>query len=79
MADCEYSYEITGQALKSMTIEQIAEKWEISADTLLIGIMDAFGLKGNYNIGNLLDDLRQEYRFRPAEIKVIAENIKSTL
>jgi len=79
LADCEFSYEIKGQELKTMTIEQIAEKWEINSNILLNGIIDTFGLKGSYNDENLLDDLRQEYRFRPAEIKMIAETIKSSI
>ena len=79
VADCEFSYEISGQELKSMTIAQIAEKWEIKPESLLAEIIDAFGLSGSYKTDSLLDDLRQEYRFRPAQIKVIAESVKSDL
>lgn len=76
--DCEYSVEISGQELKTSTIEQIAAQWGIDAQALLNAITKEFGLNGNYNTYNVLEDLRQEYRFTPAQIKTIAEDIKNT-
>lgn len=76
--DCEYSVEISGQTLKNSTIEQIAAQWGIDTQTLLNYIVNEFGLNGNYNTKNILENLRQEYRFTPAQIKTIAENIKKT-
>ena len=75
--DCEYSVEVSGQTLKNSTIGQIADLWGIEAETLLAAIETEFGLKGSYSTSSILDDLRQEVRFTPAQIKMIAENIKN--
>ena len=75
--DCEYSVEVSGQTLKTSTIGQIAARWGIDSNMLLKAIVTEFGLQGNYSTSSNLDDLRQEVRFTPARIKMIAETIKN--
>lgn len=77
--DCDYSVEISGQTLKNSTIKQIAAQWDIDAQQLLDNITKTFGLSGSYSTSSILNDLRQEYRFTPAQIKMIAEEMKGTL
>ena len=72
----EYSVEIEGSTLKKMAIAEIASLWEIKADELLGEIVDKYDLKNSYTIHHLIDDLRQENKFSPSQIKEIAENIK---
>jgi len=72
----EYSVEIEGSTLKKMAIVEIASLWEIKADELLGEIVDKYDLKNSYTIHHLIDDLRQENKFSPSQIKEIAENIK---
>ncbi len=72
-----YSVEISGQELKELTIKEIADLWDIDADTLLDGIIDEFNLSGDYTTDQLLDELRDEYKFSPSQIKDIAEEIKT--
>ena len=75
--DEHYSVEISGSELKTFTIKEIADLWDINADTLLEEIIKEFGLKEAYSSENVLDDLRNENIFTPSEVKVIAENIKN--
>lgn len=71
----EYSVEISGNEMKGMTVREIAEKWGIDADQLLSGMKEEFSLKGDYSADTVLDDIRSEYKFSPAMVKGIAENI----
>ncbi len=72
----DYSVDIEGKDMKLLTIQEIADLWEIDADTLLNSIISEFELKGEYTTESLLEDLREEYKFSPAIIKEIAEEIK---
>jgi len=72
----EFSVEIEGTELKKMRIMDIASLWNIKADDLLNEIVNKYNLENNYNINNSINDLRQEYKFSPSQIKEIAENIK---
>ncbi len=72
----EYSIEISGEELKTYTIQEIADMWGIDAEELLAGIIQEFSLKSDYTVNNVLDSLRAEYKFSPALVKDIAEEIK---
>jgi len=75
--DEDYSVEIEGQAIKALTIQEIADLWQINSNTLLNQIISKFNLKEDYATNSIIDDLRTEYKFSPAQIKEIAEEIKS--
>jgi len=74
--DEEYSVEIEGQEMKILSIQEIAELWQIDAQSLLNRIISEFNLTGEYTVASILDSLRDEYPFSPAQIKGIAEAIK---
>ena len=78
-SSCTFAVEITGQELKTLTISEIAQKWSIDPVMFLASVKDEFSLQGSYYINSALDDLRQEYKFSPAQIKTIAQNIKNSL
>ncbi len=71
-----YSVEIEGRDMKLLSVQEIADLWGISSDVLLKRIISEFGLKGNYTVSTILEDMRKEYKFSPAIIKDIAEDIK---
>ncbi|MCK5477092.1 MAG: hypothetical protein KAI55_04185, partial [Candidatus Aenigmarchaeota archaeon] len=71
-----HSVEIEGSEMKQLTVQQVADLWEIDSQKLLDRIIKEFGLKGNYTTENVLDEIREEYKFSPALIKDIAEEIK---
>ena len=68
---------VSGMEMKTMTIEKLAQVWEIDANQLLKGIKNEFKLTEEYNINNTIDDLRGEYRFSPYQIMEIAQRIKT--
>lgn len=72
----EYSVEISGNRMKSMTIGEIAQLWGIDANQLLNKLKEDLLLKMDYSINNTVDDLRAEVRFSPSIIKGVAENLK---
>jgi hypothetical protein len=72
----EYSVEISGNRMKSMTIGEIAQLWGIDANQLLNKLKEDLLLKMDYSINNTVDDLRTEMRFSPSIIKGVAENLK---
>ncbi len=74
--DHDHSVEIEGRNMKALTLQQIADLWQIDSKTLLNKIIQEFGLKGNYTTETVLEDMRNEYKFSPAVIKDIAEKIK---
>jgi len=73
----EHSVEIEGKDLKILKVREVAELWNIDANVFLDEIIKEFDLIGNYTIETVIDDMRIEYKFSPALIKDIAENIKS--
>ena len=77
--DQHFSIEITGKAMKELTIQQIADLWEIDSNILLDSIKEEFDLDNEYTIDNILEDLRVESKFSPAQIKAIAEIIKKEI
>ena len=72
----EYSVEISGNRMKSMTIGDIAQLWGIDANQLLSKLKEDLLLKMDYSINNTVDDLRREVRFSPSIIKGVAESLK---
>jgi hypothetical protein len=73
----DYFVEIEGSVIKTLTVREVAELWEINSEVLLSEIINEFNFKRNYTIDTILEEMRQEYKFSPAIIKDLAENIKS--
>ncbi|MDD3647500.1 MAG: cytochrome b5 domain-containing protein [Candidatus Dojkabacteria bacterium] len=76
-AEEQYSVEISGQELKTLTIGEISDLWSIDTDDLLQQIINEFDLKKMYTANSLLYELRAEYKFSPSQIKDIAESLKT--
>ncbi|MCK5629206.1 MAG: hypothetical protein KAI26_01195 [Nanoarchaeota archaeon] len=72
----EHSVEIEGKDLKSLTVSEVADLWEIDSEVLLSRIIIEFNLEESYAVDTILEDMRAEYAFSPALIKDIAEDIK---
>ncbi|MCK4532709.1 hypothetical protein KAU39_02895 [bacterium] len=73
----DYSVEIEGKKMKTLTVRKVADLWKINPETLLAKIIDEFNFKGNYTIDTVLEKMREEYKFSPSIIKDIAEKIKT--
>lgn len=74
----DHSVEIEGSEMKSLTVQEVADLWEIDSEILLSRIITEFDLKGSYTVDTVLEDIREaEYKFSPAQIKDIAEEIKA--
>lgn len=71
-----YSVEISGDEIKLLSIKEVAELWGIDAEDLLDEIINEYDLTGEYTTDSVLDSIREEYKFSPAQIKDIAESIK---
>ncbi|MBT3407915.1 hypothetical protein HN415_04510 [Candidatus Woesearchaeota archaeon] len=72
----DHSVEIEGKDMKLLSVQDVADLWEIDSEILLQGIIQEFDLKETYTVNSILDDIRAEYKFSPAIIKDIAEDIK---
>ena len=72
----EHSVEIEGSEIKLLSIQEVADLWEIDSEIFLQRIIQEFDLKENYTVDFVLEDMRAEYAFSPAIIKDIAEEIK---
>ena len=72
----DHSVEIDGKDLRTLTVQEVAELWEIDSEVLLSGMILEFKLKGTYTVDSNLEDIRNEYKFSPALIKDMAEDIK---
>ncbi|NOQ68136.1 hypothetical protein GQ568_01705 [Patescibacteria group bacterium] len=72
----DHSVEIEGSEIKQLTIQQIADLWQIDSEELLNRIIQEFDFKKNYTTETSLEEMRNEYKFSPAIIKDIAEEIK---
>ncbi len=73
----DHSVEIEGHEMKSLTVQEVANLWEIDSEALLSRIITEFDLHGSYTVNTVLEDIRQEeYKFSPAQIKDLAEEIK---
>lgn len=76
--DHDHSVEIEGKDVRSLTVQEVADLWEIDSEILLSGIITEFDLKGSYTVNTVLEDIREaEYKFSPALIKDMAEEIKT--
>ena len=71
-----FSAEVTGQEMKSMTISEIADLWEIDAQILLDDIINEYELKQEYTIDTILGDITAETSYKPRRIKELAEALK---
>ena len=72
----DHSVEIEGSEVRELTVQEMADLWEIDSETLLLGIVSEFDLEGSYSVNSVLEDIREEYKFSPAQIKDMAEEIK---
>jgi len=72
----EHSVEIEGSEMKFLTVQEVADLWEIDSEALLLKIITEFNLEGDYTVDTILEDMREEYAFSPALVKDIAEEIK---
>lgn len=73
----DHSVEIEGSEMKNLTVQEVAILWEIDAEILLTEIIAEFNLKGDYTVETVLEEIRDaEYKFSPAIIKDLAEEIK---
>jgi len=74
----DHFVEIEGSAMRALTVQEIADLWEIDSEILLLKIIEEFGLQGDYAVDTILDEIREsEYKFSPAMIKDFAEEIKT--
>ena len=71
-----HSVEIEGKDMKSLTVQEVANLWEIDEEILLLKIITEFSLERDYTADTVLEDIREEYAFSPAIIKDMAEEIK---
>ena len=74
--DHDHSVEIEGSEMKHLTVQQVADLWDIDSQKLLDKIVEEFEFKGNYTTETVLEDMRLEYKFSPAIIKDLAEETK---
>jgi len=72
----DHSVEIEGKDMKLLTVQEVADLWEINSEVLLSRITTEFDLKESYTVHSVLEDIRAEYAFSPALIKDMAEEIK---
>ena len=72
----DHFVEIEGSKMKQLTIQQVADLWQIDSKELLNGIIQEFDFQENYTTETILEDMRYEYKFSPSIIKDIAEKIK---
>jgi len=72
----DHSVEIEGKDMKLLSVQEVADLWEIDSEVLLSRIIIEFDLKESYTVNNILEEIKEEYAFSPALIKDIAEDIK---
>jgi reverse gyrase len=72
----DHSVEIEGKDMKLLSVQEVADLWEIDSQVLLQDINQEFELKSNYTTNSILEEIREEYKFSPAQIKDMAEEIK---
>ena len=72
----DHSVEIEGKDMKLLSVQEVADLWEIDSKILLDNIIQEFDLKEEYTVDSILEEIREEYKFSPAMIKDMAEEIK---
>ena len=76
----EHSVEIEGREMKALSVQEVADLWEIDPEVLLSKIIAEFDLQKEYGVNTTLEEIRQaEYKFSPAIIKDLAEEAKSQI
>ena len=73
----DHSVEIEGSDMRLLSVQEVADLWEIDSEILLREIIKEFDLQEDYNVDSVLEDMRMEYAFSPALIKNMAEEIKN--
>lgn len=73
----DHSVEIEGKDMKLLTVQEVADLWEINSEVLLQKMILEFDLKESYTVNSILEDIRDEYKFSPAMMKDFAEEIKN--
>ena len=74
----DHSVQIEGSEMKALSVQEVAGLWEIEPEVLLSEIIAEFDLQKEYDVDVTLEEIRQaEYKFSPAIIKDIAEEIKA--
>ncbi len=73
----EYSVEISGNQLKVMSINEIAQLWEINANSLLQKLKENLLLVNDYTVNSTINELRAEMHFSPSLVKITAEELKT--
>ena len=71
-----HSVEIEGKDMKYLSVQEVADMWEINSADLLRDMILEFNLEENYTVDSILYDIKNEYSFSPALIKDLAENLK---
>lgn len=72
----DHSVEIEGRDMKLLTVQEVADLWEIDSEVLLSRMIIEFNLEEEYTVDSVLEDIREEYAFSPALIKDMAEELK---
>jgi len=74
----DHSVEIEDSAMKALSIQEVADLWEIDSEVLFSEIVIEFDLQGDYTVDTILEEIREaEYKFSSAIIKDLAEKIKN--
>jgi len=55
--DHDHSVEIEGSVMKSLTVQEVADLWEIDSEVLLSRIITEFNLKESYTVDTVLEDI----------------------
>lgn len=70
-----YSVEVSGQEMKEMTLQEIADAWNVDVNKMIYDLKEAFNLNGDYASTDMLEAMRDEYKFSPAQAKAVVENL----
>jgi uncharacterized protein YceK len=74
----DHSVQIEGSEMKALSVQEVADLWKIEPEVLLSKIIAEFDLQKEYDVDVTLEEIRQaEYKFSPAIIKDLAEEIKN--
>ncbi|MBR9681297.1 MAG: hypothetical protein GOV00_00685 [Candidatus Altiarchaeota archaeon] len=74
----DFSVNITGKDLKQLTFTEVADLWEIDAETLLQAVVDEYDLGGVPTIHSTINSISFFDEHHPRRIKELAENSKSS-
>ena len=75
----DHYVQIEGSEMKALSVQEVAELWEIDPEVLLSEIIAEFDLQKEYDVDVTLEEIRQaEYKFSPAIIKDLAEEVRNS-